>query len=114
MTRLLLVALAASALATGAAAQTRPPAGCPALELSGPPVAATAAKPFHFIVVVTGGGLADQTYNWSVSSGQIESGQGRSVIEVTAPAGPVTATVEVGGYPPECATTSSVTIEVGQ
>jgi hypothetical protein len=55
------------------------------------------------------------TYNWSVSAGAIESGQGTATITVKTKglAGKtVTATVNVGGYPPECNTTGSCTTTV--
>ncbi len=46
------------------------------------------------------------TYNWSVSAGTIQSGQGTSSIMVATtgmPAGEdVTATVEIGGLKPSC------------
>ena len=51
-------------------------------------------------------GDVDVTYNWSVSAGTIESGQGTASITVrTTPemAGSnVTATVELGGNAPNC------------
>ena len=45
------------------------------------------------------------TYNWTVSNGEIISGQGSSSIRASQPsddAGPVTVTVEVGGIDPAC------------
>lgn len=55
------------------------------------------------------------TYNWSVSAGEIIDGQGTPSITVRV-AGlggqSVTATVNVGGYPPECATSASCTTSV--
>jgi hypothetical protein len=53
------------------------------------------------------GGSQDQvTYNWSVSAGTIESGQGTPSINVTVPAdmagGNITATVDIGGMDPSC------------
>lgn len=59
------------------------------------------------------------TYNWSVSAGSIESGQGTTVIEVSTKEVPVdstvTATVDVGGFDRECgygSTASSCTTAV--
>lgn len=70
-----------------------------------------------YTAVITG---ADQsvtpTYNWTVSAGTIVSGQGTAQIIVNAnTAGPpqqITATVSVGGYPPECQLTASCTTTV--
>jgi hypothetical protein len=56
------------------------------------------------------------TYNWTVSAGTIESGQGTSVIEVSTSelpdGGNITATVDVGGYDRSCSTSSSCTSSV--
>ena len=56
------------------------------------------------------------TYNWAVSAGTIESGQGTSTIQVNTdglpPDSTVTATVDVGGFDRECSTSSSCTSSV--
>jgi hypothetical protein len=54
------------------------------------------------------------TYNWSVSSGTISSGQGTSTISVdtNGVSGQVTATVNVGGADPSCSATSSCTTSI--
>src|SRR6185295_5501764 len=79
---------------------------CPAdVELNAP-ITFTASGPGDMTV----------TYNWSVSAGTIESGQGTSSITVdTAGLGgqSVTATVEVGGLDPSCARTASCTTGIG-
>lgn len=52
------------------------------------------------------------TYNWTVSNGEIISGQGSSSIRASQPsddAGPVTVTVEVGGFDPACGCPISAT-----
>jgi hypothetical protein len=52
------------------------------------------------------------TYNWTVSAGMIESGQGSLQISVaTADAKSVTASVEVGGIPAACPNVASGTVE---
>jgi hypothetical protein len=52
------------------------------------------------------------TYNWTVSAGTIENGQGSLQISVAgADAGLVTATLEVGGIPAACPNTASSTVE---
>jgi hypothetical protein len=69
-----------------------------------------------FSASLTGGATnVTPTYNWSVSAGTISSGQGTSSITVdTAGLGgqTVTATVEIGGYPPACAKTASCSTQV--
>ena len=58
-----------------------------------------------------------ETYNWTVSSGTITSGQGTSSITVDTTGvggGSVTATVEVGGVDPSCNRTASCTVQVKQ
>lgn len=55
------------------------------------------------------------TYNWTVSAGTIQSGQGTSTITVdtTGTGGQtITATVDVGGFPRECSTSNSCTTSV--
>lgn len=58
---------------------------------------------------------ASVTYNWSVSAGSIIEGQGTSTITVsTAGQGgkTITATVEIGGIPPECPRVDSASTDV--
>jgi hypothetical protein len=58
-----------------------------------------------------------ETYNWTVSSGTITSGQGTSSITVDTTGvggGSVTATVEVGGVDPSCDRTASCTVQIRQ
>lgn len=55
----------------------------------------------------------DFTFNWSVSAGSIADGQGTGNILVEADKGTsITATVEVGGLPPECSRSASTTGEI--
>ncbi|HKB65099.1 MAG TPA: hypothetical protein VKC61_04530, partial [Pyrinomonadaceae bacterium] len=63
----------------------------------------------------SGAGDMNVTYNWTVSTGTISSGQGTSSITVdTAGLGgqTVTATVELGGLDPSCAKTASCSTQV--
>lgn len=58
-----------------------------------------------------------ETYNWTVSSGTITSGQGTSSITVDSTGvggGSITATVEIGGVDPSCNRTASCTVQVRQ
>ena len=92
-----------------------PECACPTLSVSGPSGVTAPGETMTFTASVSGG---DVTYNWSVSAGTIESGQGTPSITVrTSPdmaGGNVTATVEIGGTPPDCRcqTTASETAPV--
>ena len=89
---------------------------CPSISVSAPSSNVKEGTAATFSVNVSGG-RADMsvTYNWSISAGTIESGQGTSVISVnTSGLGGqnITATVELGGLPAECVRTSSATTGV--
>jgi len=89
---------------------------CPSISVSAPSSNVKEGTAATFSVNVSGG-RADLsvTYNWSISAGTIESGQGTSVINVnTSGVGGqnITATVELGGLPAECVRTSSATAGV--
>jgi hypothetical protein len=93
----------------------RPQPPCPQISVSCPSEI-EAGQPVTFTASVTGGETgATWTYNWSVSTGTISSGQGTSTITVdTAGIGgqSVTATVSIGGADPSCNATSSCTTAV--
>lgn len=91
----------------------RPP--CPEISISCPTGDVQPGSPATVSVNVTGGGNPSVTYNWSVSSGSISGGQGTPSITVDTAslAGQtVTATVEIGGLPPECDRTRSCSFTV--
>jgi hypothetical protein len=70
---------------------------------------------FQFSVVVNGmAANLNPTYNWTISSGTIVSGQGTYAITVDpgTEAGSCTATVELGGLPAKCNGTASSTAEI--
>lgn len=107
----ILPALACAALATAAAAQPRPPA-CPTLELSGP-YETSGKTPFTLTALVKDAGDVDPTYNWVVSAGALESGQGTSTVTVNAEgAAFLTATVEIGGFDRACSAVASHSVSV--
>lgn len=84
---------------------------CPSISVSGSQSGVSGAQ---FSANVSGTD-ADVTYNWSISAGSIEAGQGTptiSVGEVGEPGTTVTATVDVGGLSPECSTSDSDTVEI--
>jgi hypothetical protein len=88
---------------------------CPTIEISCPTGDVEPGSPATVSVNVSGGGNPSVTYNWSVSAGTISSGQGTPSITVdtTGLGGQtVTATVEIGGLPPECDRTRSCSFTV--
>jgi len=79
---------------------------CPSLTVSGPAGITTPGETMTFTANVSGGSQDQVTYNWTVSAGTIESGQGTPSITVRTTremAGSnVTATVNLGGLDPGC------------
>ncbi|MFL6331909.1 MAG: hypothetical protein ACJ754_01040, partial [Pyrinomonadaceae bacterium] len=89
-----------------------PPPACPTVTVSCPDTG-TAGTPVTFTANVSGGDPnVTPTFNWTVSSGTISSGQGTSSITVdtTGATGTITATVDVGGYDRNCSTSNSCTV----
>ena len=89
---------------------------CPTVATSCPD-SIPAGENLTFTVNVSGGDPnVTPTYNWTVSSGTISSGQGTSsiVVDTSGVAGDstITATVDVGGYDRSCSTSSSCTTTV--
>lgn len=88
---------------------------CPTVRVSCPDWG-TAAVPATFAVDISGlAADARPSFNWTVSSGTITSGQGTSAITVDATGAggqSFTATVEVGGLPAGCANKASCTTNV--
>jgi hypothetical protein len=88
---------------------------CPTISISCPTDQIVAGTPATVSVNVQGGGNFNVTYNWTVSAGTISGGQGTPsiTIDTTGLAGQnVTATVELGGLPPECDRTESCSFSV--
>jgi len=107
----IVLAAGAAVLATGAAAQPNP-ASCPIIEVHGPDQA-NGREPLGFAVEVRADDTVVPTYNWSVSAGMIQSGQGTKAITVDASGETfVTASVEVGGFGPTCKLTDSKDVDV--
>ena len=79
---------------------------CGTLSVSGPAGVTEPGSTMTFTANVSGGTSSNITYNWSVSSGTIESGQGTPSITVATTQemanSSVTATVELGGQDPAC------------
>jgi K319-like protein len=92
----------------------KPPPPCPTVSVSCPSEVEE-SQAITFTASVTGGDPAmTPTYNWSVSSGTISSGQGTSTITVdtNGVSGNVTASVSVGGADPSCNATASCTTSI--
>jgi hypothetical protein len=102
------------AVTTNASSQDVP-ASCPEVRVSCPDSVQAGAE-LTFTVDVSGGSSdVTPTFNWTVSAGSIQSGQGTSTIAVdTSGTGgqTITATVDVGGFARECSTSSSCTASV--
>jgi len=100
---LAIVCLSASLIA---AAQKPMPPGCPKTSVKCPD-SVHKGETLKFTAEVKGGdSQVTPTYNWSVSAGKIESGQGTATIEVSTKEveaeSTITATVELGGYDRDC------------
>lgn len=104
-------------------AQVRDTIPCPVIELLGPTSYTVAeGKTAVFTVKPSWGKLTKQalqlyslTYNWAVSNGSIESGQGTASISVNTQGlkgQTITATAEIGGLKPECMSIQSMTIDI--
>ncbi|HTH36706.1 MAG TPA: hypothetical protein VL572_02010 [Pyrinomonadaceae bacterium] len=82
------------------------PCECATLSVSGPAGITQPGDAMTFTANVTGGTASNLTYNWTVSAGTIESGQGTPSITVRTTREMantnVTATVDVGGQDPAC------------
>ncbi|HKC65572.1 MAG TPA: hypothetical protein VKB86_18160 [Pyrinomonadaceae bacterium] len=87
---------------------------CPTVSISCPTDTVQAGTPATVSVNLTGGGNFNATYTWTVSAGTITSGQGTPsiTIDTTNQSGNITATVDIGGLPPECDHSRSCTFTV--
>lgn len=86
---------------------------CPTISVTGPSGDTAPGTTLTFTANVSGGSQRDSTYNWTVSQGEIVSGQGTPVITVqtdAAASGNVVATVNVGGLCETCERESRETV----
>jgi hypothetical protein len=108
------VAFSSTTVTVAGCTDCRPP--CPTVNISCPTDQVTVGTPATVSVSLSGGDAnVSPTYNWSVSAGTISGGQGTPSITIdTAGLGNVniTATVELGGLPPECQRTASCSFSV--
>jgi hypothetical protein len=90
---------------------------CPTVSVSGPAGITNPGETMTFTANVSGGTMDQVTYNWTVSAGTIESGQGTPSITVRVPSdmfgGNITATVNIGGFDPACNCPSSASETAG-
>jgi hypothetical protein len=114
--QMLLATLFLALFNVSAGAQTPKPPPCPTLEFVAPVYDVKKGEPLKLAIKIKGGDPdAGYTYNWTVSDGAIASGQGTEKIEVdtsAAQGATITATVDIGGAPPECRMVKSHTAEV--
>jgi hypothetical protein len=93
---------------------------CPSISVDGPAGVTAPGGDMTFTANVSGGSQQSVTYNWTVSAGEISSGQGTPSITVHVPTemsgGNITATVTIGGLDPSCncTPTASTTAPVGE
>src|SRR5580765_4418621 len=102
--------------ATIPAAET-PVSPCPSIELRAPQKTVRDGEQVGFTAMLSGGDAkVAPLFNWSISAGTMLSGQGTSKIGVDSTgAGAdkgITATVQIGGFPPECTADATVTLYV--
>ena len=97
----------------------QPQSKCPTTKVTCPDSVYKGERLMFTANVQGGDSQVTPTYNWTVSAGTIESGQGTPTIDVNiseaAPDSSVTATVDVGGFDRECgygSTASSCTTMV--
>src|SRR5689334_23203274 len=94
------------------AAQSKPATGCPTLSITGPPGITRPGELITFTADLKNVVGYSVRYNWSITGGAVESGQGTSVIKVrrTSPLGSApSASVKLEGLPEECANGASET-----
>ena len=94
--------------------QTLVNSDCPAISVSCPD--SNTGPILNFSANKSGGDAAKLTFNWTVSSGIIISGQGTALmfVDITGFEGKgVTATVEVGGLPDNCGKKASCSLIPG-
>lgn len=95
------------------AAVTHSQEACPVISLTPSSSSLKEGESLSFSVNVNGKG--DFTFNWAISAGTIESGQGTSTITINT-AGlanqTITATIEIGGMNRSCSSAKSYSVEV--
>jgi hypothetical protein len=102
MNKLLIILMSVLALAGGVFAQMDRAQGCPKLRIDGPRSIVKTGETATFTTSIDPAPDLELRYQWSISAGQIISGQGTPVINVKQPIVGVTVTVEIMGLPKGC------------
>lgn len=100
-----------------AAEAVAPVSPCPSIELQAPQKTVRDGEHVGFTAMLSGGDAkVAPLFNWSISAGTVVSGQGTSRIGVDSTGAgadkAITATVQIGGFPPECAADATVTLYI--
>jgi len=83
---------------------------CPTIDISGPSGVIPVGGSARYTVQVSPVDASLQlTYRWSLSAGEIRSGQGTRELEIIQPTGIPTVNVEIEGLPNDCPNTASET-----
>jgi hypothetical protein len=101
MKKLLIIFTSILALAGDIFAQMDKAQDCPKFGITGPSVMVAAGDTATYTAHVDSAG-PDLRYQWSISAGEITSGQGTPIITVKQPIVGVTVTVEIIGLPKGC------------
>lgn len=112
---LVLGMIVASSLAFTAGASSHIIQECPTISVSSSPLTSERNPSVVFEARLAGAETKVQpTYNWTISTGTINTGQGTSVLTVElAEPREITATVTIGGLAAHCPTTASYTLVPG-
>lgn len=103
----LFIGLAVSADASGQA--------CPVISDIYGPAKVEAGGSVALKVLISGGDPnVTPTYNWMVSAGQLSGGQGTAkvTLDSTGAKGPITVTLDIGGYDRSCGAARTTTITI--
>lgn len=93
------------------AAPTTPVQKCPTIAIVAKEATASPGGTVTLTVKITNPESdINYTYNWSLTSGGLTSGQGTSQVTVELESEPTTVTVDLGGGSPTCMNAASITI----
>jgi len=113
MRKLIILCALAMAFVLAVIAQTETPASCPSISVTGPAGITQPGDSMEFKAITPLNNTDRLTFQWTISAGTIERGQGTQEIRVRAPrdlnnsiAITVTASVEISGLPKDCSRTA--------
>jgi hypothetical protein len=106
MSKLVILCSLAMAFVPAVIGQTETPANCPKISVTGPPGITQPGDSMEFKAIMPLNSTDRLTFQWTISAGTIESGQGTAVIKLRTTRemnnSSVTATVEISGLPKDC------------